>query len=414
MDIKSEIEIKMEELVSENDFSQDHQKFVSLKNVSSLLNKVNEKGLKAHFESDEEEYFAQILTSKFPLLLLKKWSYKELKSLMINAAEGEKDLEVKSTSKSKPQRAKVHQQSIREYHLEDLCCRYCNFSFKSKDELKTHLKTHKRKFKCAHCSYESNLKSVLKRHMLTHSNIKLYKCYDCSFECNQIANLKSHLLTHANVKLFKCSDCSYECKRKGELKSHMLTHTNVNLFKCSDCSYECNRKRDLNRHMLTHTNANKCSDCSYECNRKDNLKTHMLIHTNVKLFKCSDCSYECKRKGELKSHMLTHTNVKLFKCSDCSYECNRKGDLKTHMLTHRNVICKTIHFKLCKKYNITTEAQNYWKHNPPEIVENNQALILYDCPIPTDIRVAHNRPDIVIKDKTERKMLHNRGGSAVR
>ncbi|KAL7637991.1 UNVERIFIED_CONTAM: hypothetical protein RMT77_011604 [Armadillidium vulgare] len=143
MDIKSEIEIKMEELVSENDFSQDYQsfphiesdipvperikeeldqmtsftikseaaeseiefgidekqviksenpamitefkaphKFMSMKNVSSLLNKVNEKGLKAHFESDEEEYFAQILTSKFPLLHLKKFSYKELKSLV--------------------------------------------------------------------------------------------------------------------------------------------------------------------------------------------------------------------------------------------------------------------------------------------------------------------------------------------
>ncbi|KAL7640566.1 UNVERIFIED_CONTAM: hypothetical protein RMT77_008841 [Armadillidium vulgare] len=142
MDVKSEIEIKMEELVSENDFSQDyqifphiesiiplpesikkelgenssfiksepresdlefvfneeklknnviksenspmrkfdvHHKFMSLKNVSSLLNKVNENGLKAHFESDEEEYFAQVLTSKFPLLFLKKWSYKELK-----------------------------------------------------------------------------------------------------------------------------------------------------------------------------------------------------------------------------------------------------------------------------------------------------------------------------------------------
>ncbi|KAL7636993.1 UNVERIFIED_CONTAM: hypothetical protein RMT77_012751 [Armadillidium vulgare] len=147
MNIKSEIEIKMEELVSENDFSQDYQnfpqtesdislpeikkeeldqmtsfiikseageseiefefdeeqvknkviksenpamitkfkaphKFMSVKNVSSLLNKVNENGLKAHFESDEEEYFAQILTSKFPLLLLKKWSYKELKSFV--------------------------------------------------------------------------------------------------------------------------------------------------------------------------------------------------------------------------------------------------------------------------------------------------------------------------------------------
>ncbi|KAL7632040.1 UNVERIFIED_CONTAM: hypothetical protein RMT77_017645 [Armadillidium vulgare] len=319
MDIKSEIEIKMEELVSENDFSDDYQsfphiesdislperikeeldqmtsftikseageseiefgideeqvkknviksenpamitkfnaphKFMSLTNVSSLVNKVNENGLKSHFESDEEEYFAQILTSKFPLLLLKKYSYKELKSLIINAAEGEKDLKVKSTSRSKPQRAAVvHQQSIKKNHVEKLSCRYCKFSFISQDGLKIHLRTHnKRKFKCAHCSYESNFKSSLKIHMLTHSNSKLYKCSDCSYECNQKGNLKSHMLTHTNVKLFKCSYCSYECIQKGHLKTHILTHTNIKLFKCSHCSYECNHKGNLKKHILTH------------------------------------------------------------------------------------------------------------------------------------------------------------------
>ncbi|KAL7630251.1 UNVERIFIED_CONTAM: hypothetical protein RMT77_019606 [Armadillidium vulgare] len=377
MEIKSEIEIKMEELVSENYFSDDYQsfphiesdislperikeeldqmtsftikseageseiefgideeqvkknviksenpamitkfnsphvrKFMSVKNVSSLVNKVNENGLKAHFESDEEEYFAQILTSKFPLLLLKKFTYNELKSLIINAAEGEKDLEVKSTSRSKPQRAAVvHQQSIKKNHVEKLSCRYCKFSFKSKDELKTHLKTHnKRMFKCAHCSYESNFKSNLKNHILTHSNTKLYKCSYCSFECNRKGNLKRHILTHTNVKLFKCSDCPYECKLKDKLKTHMLTHTNLKLFKCSDCSYKFNQKGSLKRHMLTHTNEKlfKCSDCFYECNRKEHLKTHMLTHTNVKLFKCSHCSYECNHKGNLKTHILAH------------------------------------------------------------------------------------------------------------
>ncbi|KAL7643794.1 UNVERIFIED_CONTAM: hypothetical protein RMT77_005800 [Armadillidium vulgare] len=398
MDIKSEIEIKMEELVPDYDFSQDyqsfphnesmiplagsikreldenssfiksepresdlefvfneekiknnviksenspmktfdvHHKFMSVKNVSLLLNKVNQKGLKAHFESDEEEYFAQLLTSKFPLLLLKKFSHKELMTLMINAAEEEKDLEGKSTSKSKPQRAEVHQQNMEKYHVENLSCRHCNFSFKSKDELKTHLKTHnKRKFKCAHCSYEFSLKSTLKNHMLTHSNIK-YKCSHCSYECNRKGNLKTHMLTHTNVKLFKCSYCSYECNLKGNLKSHMLTHTNVKIFKCSDCSYECNFKRDLKTHILnTHTNVKlfKCSDCSYKCNQKGHLNIHMLTHANVKLFKCSDCSYKCNQKGHLKTHMLTHANVKLFKCSDCSYECNQKGNLKRHKL----------------------------------------------------------------------------------
>src|ERR1700755_2254992 len=120
-------------------------------------------------------------------------------SLNINAAEGEKDLKVKSTSRSKPQRSVVHQESIKKYHPENLSCRYCKFSFKSKDELKTHLKTHnKRKFKCAHCSYESNLKSSLKKHMLTHRNEKLYKCSDCSYECNHKVSLKTHMLSHTN------------------------------------------------------------------------------------------------------------------------------------------------------------------------------------------------------------------------
>ncbi|KAL7634695.1 UNVERIFIED_CONTAM: hypothetical protein RMT77_015072 [Armadillidium vulgare] len=245
------IKTENSEVIMKKFDTQHVRKFMSLKNVSSLLNKVNEKGLKAHFESDEEEFFAQILTSKFPLLLLKKFSHKELMTLMMNAAEGEKDLEAKSTSKSKPQRAEVPQQNIKKYHVQNLNCRFCNFSFKSKDELKTHLKTHnKRKFNCAHCSYECNFRSVLKRHMMIHRNIKLYKCSDCSYECNHKGNLRIHMLTHSNVKLFKCSDCSYECNWKRSLKIHMLTHTNIKLFKCSHCSYECNRKDYLKKHKL--------------------------------------------------------------------------------------------------------------------------------------------------------------------
>ncbi|KAL7644285.1 UNVERIFIED_CONTAM: hypothetical protein RMT77_005112 [Armadillidium vulgare] len=121
------------------------------------------------------------------------------KTIMINAAEGEKDVRVKNNSKSKPQRAVVSQQNIKKHHVENFSCKYCNFNFKSKDELKTHLKTHnKRKFKCSHCSYECNLKSRLKSHMMIHSNMKLYKCSDCSYECNHKGHLRTHMLTHAS------------------------------------------------------------------------------------------------------------------------------------------------------------------------------------------------------------------------
>ncbi|KAL7632926.1 UNVERIFIED_CONTAM: hypothetical protein RMT77_016753 [Armadillidium vulgare] len=295
MDIKSEIEIKMEELDFENDFSQDYQNFPHIESNISLPEIKNEEldqmtsftikseagESEIEFGIDEEQVQNNVIKSENPAMITK---FNTQHSLMMNAAEEEKDLEVKSTSRSKPQRSIVHQQSIKKCHQENLSCRYCKFSFKSKDELKTHLKTHnKRKFKCAHCSFESNFKTSLKNHLMTHSNEKLFKCSDCSYECYQKGSLKRHMLTHSNLKLFKCSDCSYECNDKGSLKSHMLTHTNVKLF--------------------------KCSDCSYECNHKGSLKSHMLTHTNVKLFKCSDCSYECNHKGSLKRHMLTHTKT---------------------------------------------------------------------------------------------------------
>ncbi|KAL7634994.1 UNVERIFIED_CONTAM: hypothetical protein RMT77_013979 [Armadillidium vulgare] len=283
MDIKSEIEIKMEEFVPEYDFSQDFQNFapnesnISLResikkeldeNSSFIKSEPRESDLE--FDFNEEKIKNNVIKSEDSDMIMKKFDAQHVRSLNMNAAEEEKDFKVKSTSKSRPQQL-VHQESMKKYHPENLSCKYCKFSFKSKDELKTHLKTHnKRKFKCAHCSYECNFKSRLKTHMLTHNNEKLFKCSDCSFECNRKDYLKIHMLTtHTNVKLFKCSHCSYECNYKGNLKSHMLIHSNVKLFKCSDCSFECNRKGVLKRHMLTHTNVKlfKCSYCSYECNQ---------------------------------------------------------------------------------------------------------------------------------------------------
>lgn len=40
---------------------------------------------------------------------------------------------------------------------------------------------------------------------------------------------------------------------------------------------------------------------------------------------------------------------------------------------------------------------------PPEIEENEEILLLYNCIIPTGITVTHNRPDIVVKDKKKQK-----------
>lgn len=53
--------------------------FMTLKNVSSLSKKIEEKGSKVHFDSDEENFFGNLLMSKFPSVKLNKLTEEEIK-----------------------------------------------------------------------------------------------------------------------------------------------------------------------------------------------------------------------------------------------------------------------------------------------------------------------------------------------
>src|SRR5678815_2219523 len=86
--------------------------------------------------------------------------------------------------------------------------------------------------------------------------------------------------------------------------------------------------------------------------------------------------------------------------SECKFLL-KKG---TYTERHNN-ICRLIHYRLCRKFEIEVNTVNHWEHNPNNIEENNRVLILYDYNIPTDAQVSHNKPDIVIYNKTENKCL---------
>lgn len=62
-----------------------------------------------------------------------------------------------------------------------------------------------------------------------------------------------------------------------------------------------------------------------------------------------------------------------------------------------------IQFKLLKRYNLNTIVLNYWDHNPTSLEEINQSMMLHNWPIPTYIRIIHNKQDIVVKDKMKQK-----------
>ena len=63
-----------------------------------------------------------------------------------------------------------------------------------------------------------------------------------------------------------------------------------------------------------------------------------------------------------------------------------------------------IHWGLCKHFNLPHE-EHWWEHKPPPVVEGNSVTILWDFSIHTDRTINANRPDIVLKNHSEKTCL---------
>ena len=75
---------------------------------------------------------------------------------------------------------------------------------------------------------------------------------------------------------------------------------------------------------------------------------------------------------------------------------------KKEYIERHNTVAGYVHWNLCKHYNMETKL-NWYEHNPLTVVDNQQATILWDMPIHTDREISANRPDIIVKDKSEQK-----------
>ena len=117
------------------------------------------------------------------------------------------------------------------------------------------------------------------------------------------------------------------------------------------------------------------------------LKTKNYIANIMKASKDSSCRY-CHTYKETIDHLV----------SGCP-TLARKEYIERH-----NKVAQYVHWKLCKHYQL--EASDQWyEHQTPPVIENEKITILWDFPIQTDRTIKANRPDIVIKDKTNKTCL---------
>ena len=77
----------------------------------------------------------------------------------------------------------------------------------------------------------------------------------------------------------------------------------------------------------------------------------------------------------------------------------------TEYIWRHDRIDKYIHLQMCKEFNIETTTDKWYEHQPPDVVENEEVSILWDMPIHTDREIKCNRPDMVVKNKSDKSCL---------
>jgi len=97
-----------------------------------------------------------------------------------------------------------------------------------------------------------------------------------------------------------------------------------------------------------------------------------------------DTCRKCHQQGETINHIV----------AECS------ALVQPHYKSRHDNVAKEIHRRLLLSHNF--EAPNRWyHHDPTPIIENERVKILWDFTIQTDKRIQHNRPDIVMVNKSE-------------
>ena len=100
------------------------------------------------------------------------------------------------------------------------------------------------------------------------------------------------------------------------------------------------------------------------------------------------------------------------KCPHCGSAKKTVDHLATRcesMLGHdytmrHNEVVRCIHLALCTKYNIK-RTKRLRNHSVQETVSGPEATIVVDTRVKTDVKIQHNRPDIVVHDKKRKEVI---------
>uniref|UniRef100_A0A1A8KUS4 C2H2-type domain-containing protein n=1 Tax=Nothobranchius kuhntae TaxID=321403 RepID=A0A1A8KUS4_NOTKU len=218
-------------------------------------------------------------------------------------------------------------------------CFQCNTSFKTKSELRTHLRSHRARpvYQCAQCDRVFYHLSSLTNHKQTHLDKTGFACSRCNKMFATAKERDSHRVQHRGVDL-SCSICEQKFSSQTLLLRHLQTHSAEGAELCYSCRF-CEKTftgvTQLRIHQRTHTSRSfQCDQCDKSYGSLAGLQTHRASHSSDSHFLCSQCGKRFKTREGLEGHMRTHTGERPFRCPHCPKDFTALAGLNVHVRQH--------------------------------------------------------------------------------
>ncbi|XP_023241021.1 zinc finger protein 345-like [Centruroides sculpturatus] len=319
--------------------------------------------LKRHREthSDECKYSCQVCNK----------SFKTKCSLTNHKIVHNKDLNHSCQICNKRFKSEVHLREHVVIHTDEhkYCCQICNKYFKTKRYLRRHERTHKDrsdKYFCDVCktAFKSRY-SYIKHRFVKHQNM-----FVCVY-CNKSFKTKNLLTAHSKTHIEKCNICKKKFSSKHSLISHQKIHLDIKPFVCEMCNRRFISNSELKRHQSSHNKDNLpyvCEVCKMGFYKKSHLYRHRPVHEKEEHL-CIHCKGRFKTEIKLKLHLQfscskIHPKQLPYQCNICKRTYVNSYDLEQHLLAYKD----QIHFccDVCKrKFTSKVEFETHQKTAHP-------------------------------------------------